>query len=55
MEAVGEKDVPAVEVKVRVPEGFEVTGIRAPSGWQGKLEDGSLSMVGRRARTGRGR
>jgi uncharacterized protein YcnI len=41
-----ELDVPTTEVRMEVPDGFEVTEVGAPSGWQGNLEDGSVVWSG---------
>ncbi len=46
VDVAGEKSVPAVEVRLEVPEGFEVTDVGAASGWQGELRDGSIVWSG---------
>ena len=46
VEAAGEKDVPATKVRVEVPQGFTVTNVGSPSGWQGSLEGGSIVWSG---------
>ena len=46
VDVAGEKAVPAVEVRLEIPEGFEVTDVGAPSGWQGSVEGGSIVWSG---------
>lgn len=46
VDVAGEKEVPAIEVRLEVPQGFEVTEVSSPSGWEGRLEDGSLVWSG---------
>lgn len=46
VDVAGEKSAPAVEVRIEIPKGFEVTDVSAPSGWQGKLKDGSIVWSG---------
>lgn len=46
VDVAGEKSVPAIEVRLEIPKGFEVTDVRAPAGWQGQLEDGSVVWDG---------
>lgn len=46
VEAVGEKEVPATEVRLEVPEGFRVTGVPETPGWQGGQEGGSIIWSG---------
>lgn len=46
VDVAGEKSVPAVEVRLEVPEGFEVTDVGAASGWEGELRDGSIVWSG---------
>lgn len=41
-----EKDIPTTGVRLKVPEGFEVTDVQSPAGWQGKLEGGSIVWSG---------
>lgn len=42
----GEKEIPIVEEKVEVPEGFEVSSVDSPDGWQGSIEGGSIVWSG---------
>jgi uncharacterized protein YcnI len=43
----GEKeDVAIIEERVDVPQGFEVTDVSSPSGWQGEVEGGSVVWSG---------
>lgn len=43
----GEKeDVAIVEERVDVPQGFEVTDVSSPSGWQSEVEGGSVVWSG---------
>lgn len=46
VDVAGEKSVPAVEVRLEVPEGFEVTDVGAASGWEGELRGGSIVWSG---------
>lgn len=46
VDVAGEKSAPAVEVRIQVPKGFEVTNVSAPSGWQGKLKGDSIVWSG---------
>ena len=46
VEAAGEKDVSATKVRIEVPQGFTVTNVSSPSGWQGSLEGGSIVWSG---------
>lgn len=46
VEAAAEKDIPAIEVRVEIPQGFEVTGVSSPPGWQGGVEGGSVVWSG---------
>jgi uncharacterized protein YcnI len=39
LEVVHEKDMPTTEVRMEVPEGFALSSVRSPSGWQGIVED----------------
>lgn len=42
-----EKEIPTTGVSLRIPEGFEVVGVRSPSdGWRGGVEDGSVAWSG---------
>ena len=41
-----ELDVPTTEVRLEVPEGFEVTNVSSPSGWQGNLSGRSIVWSG---------
>lgn len=45
-EVPNESDVPFTEVRVEVPDGFEVTDVGSPAGWQGALEDGAVVWSG---------
>lgn len=42
----GEKSVPIVEERVQLPEGFEVTSVDSPNGWQGSVEGNSVVWTG---------
>lgn len=46
VEVAGEKSEPAVEVRLEVPDGFEVTDVSSPSGWSGELRGGSVVWSG---------
>lgn len=46
VEIAGEESEPAVEVRLEVPQGFEVTDVAAPSGWTGELGEGSVVWSG---------
>ena len=41
-----EKDVPTTEIRMEVSQGFEVSDVGSPSGWQGNLEAGSVVWSG---------
>ena len=41
-----ELDNPTTEVRLEVPEGFEVTNVSSPSGWQGNLSGRSIVWSG---------
>ena len=45
-EVPAELDVPTTEVRLEVPEGFEVTNVSSPSGWQGNLSGRSIVWSG---------
>jgi uncharacterized protein YcnI len=45
-ELPAELDVPTTEVRLEVPEGFEVTNVSSPSGWQGNLSGRSIVWSG---------
>lgn len=42
----GEKEIPIVEERVEVPQGFEVLSVDSPGGWQGSVEGGSVVWTG---------
>jgi uncharacterized protein YcnI len=42
----GEMEIPIVEERVEVPQGFEVTSVDSPDGWQGSVEGGSVVWAG---------
>lgn len=46
MSTPGEKESPIVEERVEVPQGFEVTSVDSPDGWQGSVEGGSVVWAG---------
>ena len=48
LEVVHEKDVPTTEVRMEVPEGFTLSSMRSPSGWQGIVEDDAVIWSGAR-------
>jgi uncharacterized protein YcnI len=39
LKVVHEKDVPTTEVRMEVPEGFALSSVRSPSGWQGIVKE----------------
>ncbi len=42
-----EKDIPTTGVSLRIPDGFEVSGVQSPpGGWRGGVEDGSVAWSG---------
>ncbi len=42
-----EKDIPTTGVSLRIPDGFEVSGVQSPSGgWRGGGEDGAVAWSG---------
>jgi uncharacterized protein YcnI len=45
-EVPAELDVPTTEIMLEVPEGFEVTNVSSPSGWQGNLSGRSIVWSG---------
>jgi uncharacterized protein YcnI len=45
-EVPAELDVPTTEIRLEVPEGFEVTNVSSPSGWQGNLSGRSIVWSG---------
>jgi uncharacterized protein YcnI len=45
-EVPAELDVPTTEVRLKVPEGFEVTNVSSPSGWQGNVSGRSIVWSG---------
>jgi uncharacterized protein YcnI len=45
-EVPAELDVSTTEVRLEVPEGFEVTNVSSPSGWQGNLSGRSIVWSG---------
>jgi uncharacterized protein YcnI len=42
----GEKGIPIVEEKVKVPQGFEVASVSSPDGWTGEVEGDSVVWTG---------
>ncbi|QIN81019.1 DUF1775 domain-containing protein (plasmid) [Rubrobacter marinus] len=48
LEAAGEKEVPATEVRLEVPEGFRVTSVPETPGWQSGQEGNSIVWSGGR-------
>ena len=46
LEVVHEKDMPTTEVRMEVPEGFALSGVRSPFGWQGIVEDDAVIWYG---------
>ena len=46
VEVGGEKSEPAVEVRLEVPDDFEVTDVSSPSGWSGEIRGGSVVWSG---------
>lgn len=46
VDVVGEKEVPAVEVRVGIPPGFEVLDAPTTEGWESGTEDGALVWSG---------
>lgn len=42
----GEMEIPIVEERVEVPQGFEVTSVDSPDGWQGSVEGDSVVWAG---------
>jgi uncharacterized protein YcnI len=47
LEVVQEKEAPTTEVRMEIPEGFEVTGVAASGGWQGEAEGNAVVWSGR--------
>lgn len=41
-----EKSIPTTEVRLEIPEGFAVTGVRSPAGWRGQIENNSIAWSG---------
>jgi uncharacterized protein YcnI len=48
LKVVHEKDMPTTEVRMEVPEGFALSSVRSPSGWQGIVEDDAVIWSGAR-------
>jgi uncharacterized protein YcnI len=46
LEVLQEKDVPTTEVRMEVPEGFEVTDVPASGGWQGEIDGDAVVWTG---------
>ncbi len=46
VEVPTEKEVPTTEVRLEVPEGFQVGGAQAPSGWQSEVQGNALVWSG---------
>lgn len=42
----GEKDIPIVEERVEIPEGFDISNVGSPDGWQGSVEGDSIVWSG---------
>jgi uncharacterized protein YcnI len=49
LEALQEKGVPTTEVRMEVPEGFEVTGVPPSGGWKGEVGGGAVVWSGGKA------
>lgn len=41
-----EKEIPIVEERVEVPQGFEIMSVNSPDGWQGAVEGDSVVWTG---------
>jgi uncharacterized protein YcnI len=54
LEVVLERDEPTTEVKMGVPEGFALSSVRSPSGWQGIVEDDAVIWSGARVSPNQG-
>ena len=46
LEVLQEKDAPTTEVRMEVPEDFEVTGVSDPGGWRGEVKEGAVVWSG---------
>lgn len=46
VEVPTEKEIPTTEVRLELPEGFEATGVEAPSGWQAEVRGNALVWTG---------
>ena len=46
LEVLQEKEGPTTEVRMEIPEGFEVTGVAAPGGRQGAAEGNAVVWSG---------
>ena len=46
VEVPTEKEVPTTEVRLELPDGFEVAGAEAPSGWQGEVQGNAIEWTG---------
>jgi uncharacterized protein YcnI len=46
VEVPTEKEVPTTGVELAIPEGFEVTGVEAPEGWQGEVRGDTMAWTG---------
>jgi len=46
LEVVHEKDEPTTEVRMEVPEGFALSSVRSPTGWQGIVEEDAVIWHG---------
>lgn len=46
VEVPSEKEVPTTGVELAIPEGFEVTGVKAPEGWQGEVRGDAMAWTG---------
>jgi uncharacterized protein YcnI len=46
VEVPTEKEVPTTEVRLELPEGFEVSGAEAPAGWQSEVQGSALVWTG---------
>jgi uncharacterized protein YcnI len=55
MEVVHEKDMPTTEVRMEVAEGFALSSVRSPSGWQGVVEGDAVIWSGARVSPNQGK
>jgi uncharacterized protein YcnI len=46
VEVPTEKETPTTGVELRVPDGFEVSGVESPAGWQGEIRGNTLIWSG---------